>query len=73
MYSRVIPTPLKNPKIGALSQPALELIGLSKEEILQSEALKLEYAELLSGNRLFEGGNPISHNYCGHQFGVFAG
>lgn len=31
------------------------------------------YAELLSGNKLFQGSIPISHNYCGHQFGVFAG
>lgn len=67
------PTPVINPKIGGLSQPALELIGLTQEELLASDELKQEYAELLSGNRLFDGSVTISHNYCGHQFGYFAG
>jgi serine/tyrosine/threonine adenylyltransferase len=49
------------------------LIGIDSQEIMANEQLKKEYAELLSGNRLFEGSEPISHNYCGHQFGVFAG
>lgn len=73
MYSRTFPTPLKNLKILALSQPALELIGLDTEEILKNEESKKEYAEILCGDRLFEQSIPISHNYCGHQFGVFAG
>jgi uncharacterized protein YdiU (UPF0061 family) len=30
-------------------------------------------AELLCGNMLFQGSNPISHCYCGHQFGYFSG
>ena len=51
----------------------MELIGLTKEDILASEELKKEYAELLSYNRLFDGSITISHNYCGHQFGYFAG
>jgi hypothetical protein len=62
----VTPTSLINPKIGALSQPALELIGLTKEDIPASVELKQEYAELLSGNRLFDGSITFSHNYCGH-------
>ena len=74
IFSRVIPTPLKNPRIGALSNSCLQLFGLDKTEIQSGDPNKeKEYAELLSGNRLWEGSITISHNYCGHQFGVFAG
>ena len=69
----MIPTPLVNPRIGALSQSSCELIGLEIDKIMESEETQREYAELLCGNTLFEGSIPISHNYCGHQFGVFAG
>jgi serine/tyrosine/threonine adenylyltransferase len=74
VYSRNLPTPLnKNPRILALSEPALQLVGLDSEEILKNEESKREYAELLCGNRLLKDSIPISHNYCGHQFGYFAG
>jgi uncharacterized protein YdiU (UPF0061 family) len=37
------------------------------------EKTKKKFAEFFSGNTLMKGSIPISHNYCGHQFGVFAG
>jgi len=30
-------------------------------------------AEVMSGNTLIDGSDPLAHCYCGHQFGVFAG
>lgn len=29
--------------------------------------------EYFAGNRLLPGSDPAAHNYCGHQFGHFAG
>uniref|UniRef100_A0A8C5MC63 Selenoprotein O n=1 Tax=Leptobrachium leishanense TaxID=445787 RepID=A0A8C5MC63_9ANUR len=66
-FSRVRPTPVKNPRLVAASSSALELLGLSLEE--EEE----EAAEYLSGSRLLPGSEPAAHCYCGHQFGNFAG
>jgi len=41
--------------------------------VLSSPESRQLWAEYLCGNKLMEGSIPISHNYCGHQFGVFAG
>lgn len=30
-----------------------------------------QFAEFLSGNRLFSGSKPVAMNYAGHQFGIF--
>ncbi|TNV81379.1 hypothetical protein FGO68_gene17630 [Halteria grandinella] len=69
-YSKCTPTPVKNPYIASLSESALNIIGLKKATLLDNKQL---YADYLSGNRLFPGSLPLSHNYCGHQFGTFAG
>eukprot|EP00347_Sterkiella_histriomuscorum_P006137 403353926 len=73
VYSKVTPTPLKNPCIVSLSPKCLELLDLKYDDIMQNDKFKKLYAELFSGNKLLQGSIPISHNYCGHQFGVFAG
>jgi len=72
-FSRVTPTPLDNPRIGALSSSALKLIGLDAKDITVSEESKKRFAEYMCGNSLMPGSEPFSHNYCGHQFGYFAG
>lgn len=64
-FSPVHPTPVQNPRVVALSQPALALLGLQLEEE--------EAALYFSGNRLLPGSQPAAHCYCGHQFGNFAG
>lgn len=50
----------------------LEMPKLDSNDDFQT-ATGRELAELLSGNRLFEGSEPFAHCYCGHQFGAFAG
>lgn len=47
-----------------------EALDISKEEIMANEE---EWSEVLAGNKVLEDAKPISHCYCGHQFGVFAG
>jgi len=68
-FSRVLPTPIKNPKIVALSPSALELLGLDVEKALQFRY----FVDYLCGNKVFPGSEPAAHCYCGHQFGHFAG
>uniref|UniRef100_A0A672PU16 Selenoprotein O n=1 Tax=Sinocyclocheilus grahami TaxID=75366 RepID=A0A672PU16_SINGR len=68
-FSRVQPTPLKNPKFVAVSGPALALLGLDADEVLK-DPLGPEY---LSGSKVMPGSEPAAHCYCGHQFGQFAG
>ncbi|CAF1394016.1 unnamed protein product, partial [Didymodactylos carnosus] len=65
-FSRVKPTPVKNPKLVACSSDALRLIGINNQN-------ERELAEIFSGNRLLPGSEPAAHCYCGHQFGYFSG
>nr|DBA31267.1 TPA: hypothetical protein GDO54_007143 [Pyxicephalus adspersus] len=67
-FSPVRPTPVENPKVVALSQPGLALLGVQLGEDEEEEA-----ARYFSGNRLLPGSRPAAHCYCGHQFGNFAG
>lgn len=67
-FSPVRPTPVENPRVVALSRPALALLGVQLREDEEEEA-----AQYFSGNRLLPGSEPAAHCYCGHQFGSFAG
>ncbi|KAI7802149.1 selenoprotein O [Triplophysa rosa] len=68
-FSKVQPTPVKNPRFVAVSGPALALLGLDAEDVLKDQ-LGPEY---LSGSKVMPGSEPAAHCYCGHQFGQFAG
>lgn len=68
-FSKVQPTPVKNPRFVSVSGPALALLGLDAEEVLK-DPLGPEY---LSGSKVMPGSEPAAHCYCGHQFGQFAG
>lgn len=68
-FSRVKPQPLTNPHFVAVSHKAMELLGLSGEEVM-NDPLGPEY---LSGSKVMPGSEPAAHCYCGHQFGQFAG
>lgn len=73
-FSRVRPTPVRNPQLVALSLPALALLGLKEPRTPREEAeLEAEAALYFSGNRTLPGSEPAAHCYCGHQFGSFAG
>ena len=67
-YSRVDPTPVKNPTLVAHSPMALSLL-----DITPAEVAKPEFLEYFSGSRTLPGSEPASHCYCGHQFGYFSG
>lgn len=42
------------------------MIGLDYDEIMKSEDSKTDFANYLSGNKLFPHSVTLSHNYCGH-------
>ncbi|KAK2517008.1 hypothetical protein Q9966_014787 [Columba livia] len=71
-FCRVRPSPLQNPRLVAMSLPALALLGLDAP-VGDREAAEAEAALYFSGNRLLAGSEPAAHCYCGHQFGSFAG
>uniref|UniRef100_A0A0D9QYB4 Selenoprotein O n=2 Tax=Chlorocebus sabaeus TaxID=60711 RepID=A0A0D9QYB4_CHLSB len=71
-FTRVRPTPLRQPRLVALSEPALALLGLGAPPAREAEA-EAEAALFFSGNALLPGAEPAAHCYCGHQFGQFAG
>lgn len=74
-FSRVRPAPLRQPRLVALSEPALALLGLRAPPAAAAarEAREAEAALFFSGNALLPGAEPAAHCYCGHQFGQFAG
>src|SRR6202050_2276907 len=64
-YSRVIPTPVSDPRLVFFNTRLSQDLGLDPA-ILEPEA-----AALFSGNRLPDDAEPIAMAYAGHQFGVF--
>jgi uncharacterized protein YdiU (UPF0061 family) len=62
-YSRVDPTPVREPKLLAWSGPMADLLGL----------LKPSDPAVLAGNRVLPGMKPYAARYGGHQFGQWAG
>ena len=67
-YSRVLPTPVAEPKLLAYSKEMAELLGL---QINGSNAQAI--AEVFSGNHVLDEMDPFAMCYGGHQFGNWAG
>jgi uncharacterized protein YdiU (UPF0061 family) len=67
-YSPLHLQPLTQPYLVGHSASAAALVGLNAEA-LQSSA----WHDVLAGNRMPEGAQPLSSVYSGHQFGVWAG
>lgn len=68
MYSRVAPTPLKNPFLISVSQNAAALLGIDEDVKKDTQLLKI-----LNGEEFLSGSEPFAMAYAGHQFGQFAG
>ena len=67
-FSRVVPTPVSDPRVVAVSHEAAALVDLSTEDTGTDD-----FAEIMAGNRLTAGMDPYAMNYAGHQFGNWAG
>ncbi|SDE06608.1 protein adenylyltransferase SelO [Aquimonas voraii] len=68
LWSAVQPTPVRAPRLLALSPAVAAAIGFSAEDTASAH-----FAEVFAGNALIEGMQPIATNYGGHQFGHWAG
>jgi serine/tyrosine/threonine adenylyltransferase len=70
IFSRVEPTPIINPKVVITSEDALSLLGISN---VNTEIARVDFAELMCGNKTLAGSSSHAHCYAGHQFGHFSG
>ena len=67
-FSRVTPTPVRQPRTLAVSSEVAARLGLDAEFVASDE-----FAQVFAGNRLLPGMESISACYGGHQFGNWAG
>lgn len=67
-YARVSPATVREPRVVKVNRALAELLGLDAAELASAEG-----AQVLSGNALPEGAEPIALAYAGHQFGSFVG
>lgn len=65
-YARVEPAPVARPQIIKLNKALAEMLGLDSAALETQEG-----AEVLAGNRVAEGSEPLAMAYAGHQFGYF--
>lgn len=68
MLSKVIPTPVSNPKLLGYSYEVASILGISTGDIEGENWLKI-----LAGNGKLDGMETYAHCYAGHQFGNWAG
>lgn len=67
-YSRVMPTPVREPRLIAHAAEVAALLNFD-DEFVQSR----QFANIFGGNAILEGMEPYAACYGGHQFGNWAG
>lgn len=65
-YSRLAPTPVVAPRLVKVNAELARCLGLDPEALTSAQGV-----EILSGNRVAEGSEPLAMAYAGHQFGHF--
>jgi uncharacterized protein YdiU (UPF0061 family) len=65
-YARVNPTPVSAPSLIKLNLELARSLGLDPEELASPQGV-----QILAGNRVAEGSEPLAEAYAGHQFGHF--
>jgi len=63
-YARLDPTPVADPKLIAVNAPLAGRLGIDPASLT---------AEVIAGNVVPEGAEPLAQLYAGHQFGNWAG
>lgn len=66
LFEDCTPTSVAQPQLIILNEVLAKDLGLNFEGISNEEV-----AEILSGNKIIEGAQPIAQAYAGHQFGQF--
>jgi len=65
-FARLRPTPVASPRLVKLNTKLALELGFDPEELATPEGV-----EILAGNRVPVGGDPLAMAYAGHQFGTF--
>ncbi len=65
-YARVDPTTVAAPRLVRLNVELARKLGLDPEALASPQGV-----EILAGNRVAEGSEPLAQAYAGHQFGHF--
>jgi uncharacterized protein YdiU (UPF0061 family) len=65
-FASVFPTPVRAPRIVKVNRALAEQLGVDPDVLASPEG-----AQMLAGNALFAGAEPIALAYAGHQFGFF--
>ncbi|MET0626698.1 MAG: protein adenylyltransferase SelO [Pyrinomonadaceae bacterium] len=65
-FARVSPTPVRAPRLIRVNEPLAARLGLSPGLLAGEEGV-----EVLAGNHVADGSEPIAAAYAGHQFGTF--
>jgi uncharacterized protein YdiU (UPF0061 family) len=65
-FARVAPTPVASPRLIKLNRPLARHLGLDPDWLDSPEG-----TEILAGQRIPDGAEPIAMAYAGHQFGHF--
>jgi uncharacterized protein YdiU (UPF0061 family) len=65
-YSRLNPTPVAAPHLVKLNVELATNLGLDANVLASARGV-----EILTGNRVAEGSEPLAQAYAGHQFGYF--
>ena len=63
-FARLPPTPVREPGLIALNEPLARDLGLDPEQLTTPQGI-----EVLAGNRVPEGAEPLAMAYAGFQFG----
>jgi uncharacterized protein YdiU (UPF0061 family) len=65
-YARLDPVPVAAPRLVKLNTELARNLGLDPEMLASPEGV-----DILAGNRVGEGSEPLAMAYAGHQFGMF--
>jgi uncharacterized protein YdiU (UPF0061 family) len=65
-YARLEPTPVAVPRLVKLNVALAWELGLDADALVSEQGI-----EILAGNRVAEGAEPVAMAYAGHQFGQF--
>ncbi len=65
-FARLAPTPVPAPRLIALNHALARRLGLDPETLSSPEGV-----EILAGNRVPKGAEPLAMAYAGHQFGAW--
>jgi uncharacterized protein YdiU (UPF0061 family) len=65
-YARLDPTPVATPRLVKVNVELARALGLDPDALASARGV-----EILAGNRVAEGAEPLAIAYAGHQFGHF--